>query len=282
MSIKVIIMDVDGTLTNSEKQISVKTKNALLRAQELGVRLVLASGRPTSGLTELGNELAMDKHHGLFVSYNGSQVIDCMTNEILFNQAMTIAEAKSVLEHLKKFPRVRPMIDKDEYMYVNDVYDCFIEYNNMDFNVIQYESRGGNFKLCEKEDLAAFVDFPLNKILTTSDPQYLQEHHEEMMAPFKESLNCIFTGPFYFEFTARGIDKAKALDTVLIPRGFKREEMIAFGDGHNDKTMLEYAGIAVAMGNAVPEVKAIADLVTLSNDEDGIAEALYQYLPELI
>jgi len=281
MSIKVIIMDIDGTLMTSDKKVSDKTKEALLRAQELGVTLVLASGRPTSAMTDLGKALLMDKHHGLMVSYNGSQVVDCENHNILFNQAMSAKEVKAVLEHLKKFPRIRPMIDKDGYMYVNDVYDCNIFWRNQDFNVIQYESRGGKFKLCEQPDLATFVDFPLNKILTTADPTYLQEHYQAMMEPFKDSLNCMFTGEFYFEFTAQGIDKAKALDSVLIAKGFKKEEMIAFGDGHNDKTMLEYAGTAVAMGNAIAEIKEIADFVTLSNDEDGIAEALYKYMPEL-
>ena len=281
MSIKVIAMDVDGTLTNGKKVITPKTKEALLKAEEAGAILILASGRPTSGLRDLAKELEMDKHHGLLVSYNGSQVIDCQTNEILFNQALSVEEGKAVLKHMKKFDRVRPMIDKGEYMYVNNVYDNWITWKGKPFDVIQYESRGGKFKLCEKDDLAEFVDFELNKILTTSDPEYLQEHYQEMMEPFKDSLSCMFTGDFYFEFTAQGIDKTKALDTVLRPLGYTPEDMIAFGDGHNDASMVAYAGLGIAMANAVQDLKDIADDITLSNDEDGIAEALYKYIPEL-
>lgn len=281
MSIRVIIMDVDGTLTNDKKIVTPKTKEALLKAEEAGAILVLASGRPTSGLLGLARELKMDQYHGLLVSYNGSKVTDCETNEVLFNQALSIEEGKAVLEHMKKFDRVRPMIDKGEYMYVNNVYDNWITWRGKPFDVIQYESRGGKFKLCEVDDLAAFVDFPLNKILTTSDPEYLQEHYQEMMDPFKDTLSCMFTGDFYFEFTAQGIDKAKALDSVLIPKGYKREEMIAFGDGHNDASMVKYAGTGVAMENAVQDLKDIADDVTLSNEEDGIAVALYKYMPEI-
>jgi len=274
-------MDVDGTLTNGKKVVTPKTKEALLKAEEAGAILILASGRPTSGLMGLARELKMDQHHGLLVSYNGSKVIDCQTDKTLFNQALSVEEGKAVLEHMKKFDRVRPMIDKGEYMYVNNVYDNWITWKGEPFDVIQYESRGGKFKLCEIDDLAAFVDFPLNKILTTSDPEYLQEHYQEMMAPFQDTLSCMFTGDFYFEFTAQGIDKAKALDTVLIPMGYKREEMIAFGDGHNDASMVKYAGIGVAMENAVQDLKDIADEVTLSNEEDGIAVSLYKHMPEL-
>ncbi|NLL30318.1 MAG: HAD family phosphatase [Clostridiales bacterium] len=274
--IKVIILDVDGTLTNSEKVITKKTKDALMKVQEQGAILILASGRPTSGLMDFAKELKMDENNGLLVSFNGSKVVDCETNKVLFNETMTVEEGQAVLEHMKKF-KVKPMIDKDDYMYVNDVYDCYIDNGGKPFNIIKYESRGGKFKLCEMDDLAAFADYPLNKILTAGDPEYLKEHYKEMMEPFKDTLSCMFTAPFYFEFTAKGIDKAKALDTVLIPIGYKREEMIAFGDGHNDASMVKYAGIGVAMENAVADLKAIADEVTLSNEEDGIAYTLSQY-----
>lgn len=110
--IKLIAMDMDGTLLNSQKKISPRTKEALLRAQEAGMILILASGRPTSGLTGFARELSMDRHHGLLVCYNGSKVVDCQSGEELFNQAMTVEEGKAVLEHMKKFDQVRPMIDR--------------------------------------------------------------------------------------------------------------------------------------------------------------------------
>ncbi|MBL4931710.1 Cof-type HAD-IIB family hydrolase [Clostridium paridis] len=279
-NIKVIIMDVDGTLTNSKKEISKKTKEALIKAQKFGAILILASGRPTSGLMDFAKELKMDENHGLLVSFNGAKVVDCETNETLFNETMSIEHGQAVLEHMKKFD-VSPMIDKGDYMYVNDVFNNQINNNGTSINIIEYESRGGKFKLCEKDDLAAFADYPLNKILTAGDPDYLKEHYKEMMEPFKDSLCCVFTAPFYFEFTAEGIDKAKALDTVLTPMGYKKEEMIAFGDGHNDASMVKYAGIGVAMANAVEDLKDIADEMTLSNEEDGIAYTLSKYFENL-
>ncbi|WP_077865261.1 Cof-type HAD-IIB family hydrolase [Clostridium saccharobutylicum] len=276
-NIKVIIMDVDGTLTNSKKLITETTKDALIKAQDNGAILILASGRPTSGLMDFAKELKMNENHGLLISFNGAKVVDCETNEVLFNKTMSVKEGQAVLEHMKKFD-VKPMIDKGDYMYVNDVFNNQIHNNDELFNIIQYEARGGKFKLCEKDDLSAFADYPLNKILTAGDPEYLQAHYKEMMEPFKDTLSCMFTAPFYFEFTAEGIDKAKALDTVLIPMGYKKEEMIAFGDGHNDASMVKYAGIGVAMANAVDDLKTIADEVTLSNEDDGIAYTLSKYL----
>ena len=84
-----------------------------------------------------------------------------------------------------------------------------------------------------------------------------------MMEPFKDRLNCMFTSDFYFEYTAKGVDKAKALDSVLIPMGYKKEEMMAFGDAQNDKSMVEYVGLGVAMGNASDELKAVANEIRI-------------------
>lgn len=119
---KVIVMDVDGTLANSEKKITINTKKTLIKLQKQGMILILASGRPTSGLMDFARELEMDKYHGLLVSFNGSKIIDCTTNEVLFNETMSIDEGQAVLEHMKKF-NVIPMIAKDDYLYVNDVFN---------------------------------------------------------------------------------------------------------------------------------------------------------------
>jgi len=277
MDIKAIVLDIDGTLLNSKKKISEKTKQALINAQKKGVKVILASGRPTPGMFGLAEELEMTKYEGYLVSYNGARVTDCLTKGVIFNQAMAVETSQAILEHLKKF-NVQPMIDKDDYLYVNDVYNGMLDLTEGPFNIIQYESRGGNFKLCEIDDLAAFATFPINKILIAAQPDYLQEHAEAIHAPFDETVTAAFSAPFYFEFTDKGIDKAKALNAVFPEMGIHSYNMIAFGDGQNDRSIIEYAGIGVAMGNAVDELKAIADDVTLSCDEDGIAAGLEKYL----
>lgn len=274
---KAIVLDIDGTLLTSEKKLSNRTKMSLLKAQEQGVKVILASGRPTTGMLDLAEELELGKYDGYLVSYNGSKVIDVKSDKELFNQAMTVEEGKAVLEHMKQFD-VTVMIDKEDYMYTNDVFSCILQYKGQPLNIVEYESRGGKYKLCEKDDLAAFLDYPINKILTAGEPEYLQKMYQEMKAPFNNQLNCVFTSDFYFEFTAQHIDKAKALETVLSPIGIERKDVIAFGDGHNDMTMLAYAGMGVAMANAVSELKRVADFETDSNDAEGIANFLEKYL----
>lgn len=275
--IRLILLDIDGTLTNDAKQITPKTRDALIKAQASGIRLAIASGRPDQGLMQFAKILNMDSHHGLFVCYNGAKVMDFQSGEVYFRKAMTPVEGKAVLEHIKKF-QVTPIVAKGEYMYTDNVFGCCIERNGKPFNVIEYESRGNGYLLREEKDMAAFADFEIEKILTAGEPDYLQAHYEEMQEPFRDSLSCMFTAPFYFEYTAKGIDKAKAIETALGELGYERSEMIAFGDAQNDRTMLEYAGIGVAMGNAVKEVKEIADYITDDNNSDGIANALHHFL----
>lgn len=277
MNLNAIILDIDGTLVNSHKKISDRTKKVLLDAQNKGIKLILASGRPIRGMLDVIHELEMDKHHGLVVAYNGASVMDCESKEIVFNKAMTPLEAQSVLNHVKNF-EVIPMVAKEDTMYVNNVYNGMLNYKNNPINIIEYESRGGNYLLCEKSDLAEFVDFPLNKILLAGDPEYLKQNHMKISEPFIGKLSSMFTAAFYYEFTAQGIDKANALNEVLVPMGIKPEDTISFGDGQNDLSIINFAGIGVAMGNAVDELKKAADEITLSNDEDGIALVLERYL----
>lgn len=279
MAIKVILLDIDGTLTNSKKEITPKTKEALLKAQANGVVLVLASGRTQNGLKRYGEELDMYNNNGLFICCNGAEVVNVQTKEKIFKQCLSIEDGKAILEHLKKFDVV-PMVASGEYMYTNDVFNNTIPFRGQPFNVMQYESRSNGYLLCEKKDLSAWCNEELPKILTFADPDYLQEHYKEMAEPFGH-LSSMFTAPFYYEFTATGVDKTKAIKESLVKLGYSKDEMIAFGDAQNDKSMVEFAGIGVAMGNAVDELKAVADEVTASNEEDGIALSLYKHLPEI-
>lgn len=268
---KVIVLDIDGTLFDDEKKIQPKTKEFLIKAQEKGNVVVLASGRPASGLWYIAEELKMSEHHGLLCCFNGSQVVDCTTTDILYNTPVDINKGREVLKHLRKFD-VTPMLYKDAYLYVENAYAPKVE----------YESRLCKMMVCEVNDLAAFLNWGTNKILTAGDPVYLEKHAKEMAAPFKDQLNCMFTAPFYFEFTEKGIDKAKALDVALKKLGYTANDCIAFGDAENDLSIIKFAKTGVAMGNATDEVKNAADYVTQDNNHEGIYNALKKYMPSLL
>lgn len=273
MTVKAIALDIDGTLTNDEKLVTPATKGALLAAQDAGVTLILCSGRPIQGLRRLAAELGLDRHHGLLIAYNGSEVRDATSGELIFNQAMPIGLAHAVLEHMRNFDVIPMLVDGDR-LYVEDAYRCMIEHKGMPKNIIKYERDACDLRVCEVRSLREWCTTPQNKILTAGTDTYLAEHHAEMAAPFQDTLSCMFTADFYFEFMAQGVTKGNALKHALPERGIDPAELVAFGDGQNDISMLELAGVGVAMDNAIDETKAVADMVTASNNDDGIALAL--------
>ena len=279
MAIKAIAMDIDGTLTNDEKVITPHTREKLLEVQDRGVKLILASGRPAQGLKRLAHELELDSHDGLLVCFNGACVIDAQTDEVLFDQPMPADELRRLLKHLKSFD-VIPWITKDDRLYLEDSYRCMLTLpDGSQKNIVKYERDACDLRIHEVADLASVVDEgPVDKLLTAGNPDYMQAHFEEMYAPFRETLAGMFTADWYFEYTAPGIDKAHALEGALPKLGIDASEVAAFGDGQNDKSMLAWAGTGIAMANAVDETKAVAQMVTASNNEDGIAVALEKLL----
>lgn len=277
MKLEAIILDIDGTLCNSEKRITTRTKNVLIKAQEQGVKVILASGRPTRGLYALADELELNKYHGLVVSYNGACVVDIQTGDIHYQKPLSVEQSKRILEHVKKFD-VITMLEDDDYICVNDVYNNEITIDGNPLNVIAYESRCCNYLLKEVSDLADYVSKPQNKIQLAGTDSYLQEVWHEIAEPFEGEIDSMFTSPFYYEFTARGVNKGEALGTVFEKLDVNVENTISFGDGQNDESIIRLAKVGVAMGNAIDELKEIADRVTLTNDEDGVAVVLEEYI----
>lgn len=277
MAIKAIALDIDGTLTNDRKVITPRTKEALLAAQDSGIKLVLSSGRPVQGLRAIASELQLETHDGLLVAFNGAHVVDAQTDEVLFDQPMGEEVLRALVAHMRGFD-VIPWITEGKYLYVERGARHLITYRDAPFDIVEYESRMCDLELVEVDDLLEVCSRPQDKLLCASEPEYLQQHWCAMYEPFLDSLSGMFTADFYFEFMAPGITKGNALAGALPKVGIDASEVIAFGDAQNDISMLEWAGMGVAMGNATEAAKAAADMVTGSNNEDGIASALEKIL----
>lgn len=277
MTIRAIALDIDGTLATDDKRVTPRTREVLMAAQAAGVTLILASGRPVHGLRALAHELELDRHHGLLVAYNGGKVIDATTDEVLFNQAMSVEDSRAVLRHMRDFDVIPMLVDGDR-LCVEDAYRCEIMWKGAPVNIIRAERDNCNLRICEVGDLVEWCRTPQNKILNAGSDAYLAEVWPQLAAPFEGRLSGMFTADFYFEFTALGIDKGAALSGALPQRGIDASELVAFGDGQNDLAMIRFAGTGVAMGNAVDELKEAADLVTATNNEDGVAVALERLL----
>lgn len=264
---KLIALDIDGTLYNDEKKITHKTRQALIDAQKNGHVAVLASGRPTPGLYLQSEELKLEKYHGLLLSYNGGKVTDITSNEVIYQKAIPNKTAKKLLKHLEKFD-VNPIVDDGVYIYTNKPNGFKLD----------FESQQNRLEIKKVDNICNSVDFDPVKILIAAPNEILAPLIDEICKPFKDTLSFVMSAPFYLEATVKGVTKAHALKKISEKLNIDRSDVIAFGDAENDMSMIEYAGKGVAMGNACETLKEAADMVTLSNNDDGIAFALDKLL----
>ena len=244
-----------------------KQSNGLAVQQKRGIRLALASARPSPGLFKERDILELQNYGGILMSYNGGRITEAATGRVLFETAMDPEETKRCLRFLETLP-VTPILDDGVQFYVTDP----------EGYKVPYECQN-NRMACEKvENLADFLDFAPIKILMSVEPEMLPQVQEKIRDFLPESLTVVQTAPFYLEIIPRQINKGQGLRDVCAVLGISTEETIAFGDAANDIPMLREAGMGVAMGNATEETKAAADLVTATNNCDGIAAALGKLL----
>ena len=266
--IRVLALDLDGTLTNDEKKITPRTRAALDAAMAQGVTIVLASGRPTAGIMPLAKDLGLDKKGGCILAYNGGAIIDCKTGETLYQKrldpdmvpklcAFAAEQDIAILTYNKKgVVTERP---EDEWA-AREGFTCHLP-------------------MIKVEDLAAYVDYPICKMLITLDPARRDEVCAEGQKRFEGRVDLYPSSPFFIEAVPLGVAKDVSLGDLLEKMGLTRENLMACGDGLNDRSMLAFAGTGVAMQNAEDAVKAVASYVTTAdNNHDGVAEAIEKFI----
>lgn len=264
MKYKLLVLDVDGTLLNDEREISKRTLAALLKVQQMGVRIVLASGRPTYGLMPLAKTLELGNYGGFVLSYNGCQIIKAQNREILFERRIN----PEMLPYLEKKARKNGFAI---FTYHNDT----LITDSPDNEYIKNEALLNNLKIIKEDEFSTAIDFAPCKCMLVSDKEEalieLEQHWEKRLAG---TLDAFRSEPYFLEVVPCGVNKANTLGALLEHLGVTREEVIAVGDGVCDVTMLQLAGMGVAMGHSQDSVKVCADYVTASNEEDGVALAV--------
>lgn len=267
MAYELIVLDLDGTLTNSKKEISPKTKEALMKIQEEGVRVVLASGRPTPGVLPLAKELQLEKYGGYILSFNGGKIIQIKTGRVIYDAAIPEYLVSEIYEASKLY-RTGIITYTDKEILAGSPIDPYIE---KEVSIIKIPCR-------QPENFVEEINFDVNKFLLTGEDSHMEKVVEKLQERFGRALNIFRSEPYFIEVMPPNIDKAYSLSKLLDYLNYSRKQMICCGDGYNDISMLRYAGLGVAMSNAQPEVKAEADYITLSNDEDGIAHVINKFI----
>lgn len=267
MKYKLLVLDLDGTLTDSKKNISSHTREVLTQAQEMGVKVVLASGRPTYGVVPLANILQLDKYGGYVLSYNGGEITNWKTGELMYRKLLD----DDVLPYLYKCA-------KDNGFAIVTYDHKYVLTESPDDEYVQKEALLNIMEIKKVDNFLDAVPKPLAKCLIVGESDRLAELEKEMYAHLHEKMGVFRSEPYFLELVPKGIDKAQSLAVLLKEIGMSEEEMIAIGDGFNDLSMIRYAGLGIAMANAQSVLRENADFVTLSNDEDGVAYAVEKFV----
>ena len=258
---ELIAVDLDGTLVRSDQSISQRTLDALIRVQQQGVKVAVASGRPTFGTAHAADALRLDEFGGYVMSYNGGEIYDWRTKTRLHAQTLD----ERIMPYLYMCAKERGM---PIMTYIDKAVVSEVENNEY----IRYSSMRNRMPIRKVNDFVAEVQGAgIVKCMIVGAPTLLPALEAEMQAALKGKAGVFRSEPFFLEIVPMGIDKAKGLSILLNKIGLKREELMAFGDGYNDIPMLQFAGMGVAMDNAADEIKKAADKVAPNNDDDGIA-----------
>ena len=264
---KILALDLDGTLTNSKKEITPHTLDILTQAQQKGLRIVLASGRPTQGIMPLANQLHLKDYKGYILAFNGGLIIDCTTGEVIYQKMLDT----SVYKHLYETGNTK---DFKILSYKDNCIAC----EDIENKYVRYAAYLNKMKLKKLNNFLDEINFPEPKCLIVGNEEKLANLEKELSGHYQGKMSIYRSEPFFLEVLPFGIDKAKRLEFLLNHLGIKREELMVCGDGFNDLGMIKYAGLGIAMSNGQTVVKEAADYITLSNEEDGVAAAVKKFI----
>jgi Cof subfamily protein (haloacid dehalogenase superfamily) len=268
MKYKILVLDVDGTLLNSRKEITPSTLATLLKIQQMGIQIVLASGRSTHGLRSLAETLELDKYNGYILSYNGGQIFNMQTRELLFERRIDP----------ENIPYIEKQANNCNFAVLTYHKDTII--TNQAANIhVREEAARNNMHLAEAKSFASTITFaPCKCMLVSDDEEALVRLEHKLKKRLSGSLDVFRSEPYFLEVVPPQINKADTLGVLMEKLGVQPEDVIAIGDGVCDIGMIQMAGLGIAMGNAGEQVKRCADYTTTSNDDDGVAKAVEEHI----
>lgn len=287
---KLVAIDLDGTMLNQYGVVTEKTKNAIKKVIEKGTEVIIASGRPIDSIQTIAKEIGSKKY---FIAGNGALIYDIQKDEIIYDKFLP---KQKVLEIIK--------ICEENSISYNVYTDQTILATVLKYNVLYYQKE--NLKKEEsKQTKISIVDNIYEYVKTKKEEKYLKiticddnklvfqsiirklrkiegievlDVSHMSRKTIKQGTEEITIEYYYTEITVKDVDKWYAIEYLMQKMKIQKEEVMAIGDNVNDKIMIQKAGLGIVMAGSTPEVTKIADDITDSNNEDGVAKALEKYI----
>jgi Cof subfamily protein (haloacid dehalogenase superfamily) len=266
---KIIFLDIDGTLIKSDHTISEATIDIIQKLKENQILVVLVSARPIHGMIKIVEEAGLQGFPA--VSLNGALIF--INEKVAFESVIEINVARRIYDYLKQY-HTTPIF-YNQHSWFSEMPDHHTGYEQKITDVpITIEPFNNTIQNWKKQNSGP------NKILVIGEESEINEIKNNLTGQFSHRLNILTSKQTYLEIMNREASKLTAVKYLLEQFNLNREEAIAIGDHFNDKEMIQFAGMGIAMGNSPDEVKAAADYVTDTNNHDGVFKAI-QYIMQL-
>ena len=265
--IRLLALDLDDTLLRSDLTVSGRTKAAIRKAEEAGVKVVPASGRVPFSMEPFVRPLGLYRRSGFLISTNGALVQETLSGRTVHEARL---DAKAALAAFD-------LVDAEDFAM--QIYEGDTMYVSRHNEFTEYAKKLTGLKQVVARDFRALLASGCRKMLIPGDPVLLAPLENILRTYLGNELTLFTSKPYYLELLPANTDKGTALELVAGLLGIRREEVLAVGDSPNDDAMLRWAGVGIAMCNGNERTKALADLVSeSSNDEDGVAEIIERHI----
>ncbi|MGO4529814.1 Cof-type HAD-IIB family hydrolase [Paenibacillus sp. 2TAF8] len=263
MTYKLIAIDIDDTLINDNKEVTPATQTALEQAVAHGVVVTLATGRAYASAQALARQTKLNVP---IITYQGALVKNLLDEKVLYERYVPQDASRKLFDYcLEKNLHLQTYID--DKLYAREENQKLLDYAKLNGTQYYIES-----------DFIKVIEQPTPKLLIIDEPDYLDQVAVELRELLGPEVHITKSKPYFLEIMHNEGTKGHALTFLADHFGHQLSECIAIGDSWNDHEMLEVAGLGVAMGNAIPALKELADYITASNNEDGVKEVIEKFV----
>ena len=274
MSYKLVCIDIDGTLLNSKHKITKRTKEVLVKAHKMGVHIVISTGRMYTDAEYFSNLIGVKSP---VIASNGAFIKEKDNDKVIYKDVLGETLSLQMLAIFRKH-RIKPYFcTPNKFYYGSIFFKLFYLFNTilgrrsnkLDMEYIFSWKQWEKILRKEKDNI-------VKGEIIYRDPALIDEMRHELRT--LTQLEIVDSSKYNIEITRKGVSKGKAVEMLASLYHVKREEIITIGDSENDISMIEYAGLGIAMGNASDRVKGTADYITDSNDNEGVANAIHKFI----
>ncbi|MDO4680991.1 MAG: Cof-type HAD-IIB family hydrolase [Aerococcus sp.] len=269
MGIRVVAIDLDGSLLTTDKQLSNTNIQTVQQVMDSGTRVVICTGRSLPGVERFVKQLDFAREEEYMILQNGAATYQLPAYERIEDHTIKQGGVTAAFDYIAEYPQFEIVaLTEQEFYYTGDHLNDRMAFEAKTLASPAIQTSRSTLK--QRDDLY--------KIIIMGDPKLMQDVMDSAPQPVREEITMIHSLPDLIEFIPKNVNKAVGLKHLCQRLDIQAEDVMAIGDEHNDIEMLQFAGLGVAMGNANESVKAVANAITATNNDDGVAQALKQYL----